>query len=629
MIDEDSIHINEESEDTTCSSFYSDEPGVSEEANDEKERELTFREKVKKLGLKISYTVIYLKYVYFILIIGVLLAIGLIFSKKEIVFAVENLSNKNESVEEKYTVQTISFAFIIAILCHVVICIILRIIIRLVIFWKEKFNSYIYVAGKITEHVSLGIITLIITGLGIYYKKNFIYAYDDLSFSIHLFEMLFIIFIGNFLMGIVTGCVEFISFKFNRVTFVDRMYYLFRMNYLIKLFKAIRIFRGRSVREEGIWEFGFHWVNLTRDMHPDRIKKSLKYKIILPEDKQGNVNGDYIFKEYQKITNSLLYRKVRDIDIEPRTNSLYKLLRGQGINTIGDLGKYFENQKQFDTLLHNLQLHKGTLVKKYTIRFMLNKQMNETKNLKKSLKQINSALMRIQYALYCIITVFMAVYFFMSAYKEKTLAISLISAFFGTGFAFQSSVKNTLDSIIFLFCIHPYDVGDRVFITLNGQEENLVVSEMNVFSTTFIKFNGSVLYVSNSVLLCKTITNIRRSGMLLEVLRLSISADTDMGRLGMFRVGLSNWVKENERNFGSLAMVNIESIETSVRIDLKVLVQYKRNWHDYIAYLYIKDRLMKELTRLQKVCRIEFVKPLQPIDIVKRKAKKKGVECKD
>lgn len=634
MHDDDSQNVLEhieESEESTCSSFTSDMSHPSNDQLDEVGRKKTPKEKVIHLARRTFFSIFYLKYAYSTIAMIVLVILGVVFWKVEIQVIVKSFSNKTEDKTILKEAHVLCFTGALILLAYILLSIILRGIIRIIIHTKDKFNSYMYVAGQMAEATSIGIIAISILIITILKKENYELHYAELSFRLDLFDVIFVVIVGNFLIGVVTGLVEFISFKFNRVTFVERIYFLFRLNYLIKLLKVIKIFRNRSTRESNLWEYAFHWVPLSKNLSYERIKRPPAADIILPEDKNLMDKGDYIFKEFQKSIESLIYRKSMhtqhlEIDIEEKVDSLYRLIRHQEINTMGDFSKYFDSEKRFNTLLFNLQIHKDTAAKKYFVRHLLNKQIIEKKNISRSLKQINSALMRIQFALYSIIVAFMTIYIILSSYKKETLALNLISAFFGTGFAFQSSVKNTLDSIIFLFCIHPFDVGDRVFIPLDGETENLVVSEMNVFSTAFIKFNGSILYISNAVLASKTITNVRRSGMMLEAHVLAVNADTELGKLGMFKMGITKWIRANQRNFGPLVMVNIESIETSVRLNLKFLVQYKRNWHDYIAYLYIKDKLFKEITRLLKVCRIEYMLPMQPIDVVKRKIYKKKPE---
>ncbi|KAJ6886689.1 LOW QUALITY PROTEIN: hypothetical protein NC651_027143 [Populus alba x Populus x berolinensis] len=58
-------------------------------------------------------------------------------------------------------------------------------------------------------------------------------------------------------------------------------------------------------------------------------------------------------------------------------------------------------------------------------------------------------------------------------------------------------------SIIFLFVIHPFDVGDRCEI--DGVQ--MVVEEMNILTTVFLRFDNQKIIITNSVLATKAIGN--------------------------------------------------------------------------------------------------------------------------
>jgi small-conductance mechanosensitive channel len=84
-----------------------------------------------------------------------------------------------------------------------------------------------------------------------------------------------------------------------------------------------------------------------------------------------------------------------------------------------------------------------------------------------------------------------------------TISISLWA---GTLFAIGGVVKNLIESIVFLFFTHPYDVGDRLII----DGETLNVKEFGLMSTTFTRWDGSEIYSPNIVLAASNIHNVKR-----------------------------------------------------------------------------------------------------------------------
>ncbi|KAF9666667.1 hypothetical protein SADUNF_Sadunf16G0252600 [Salix dunnii] len=74
-------------------------------------------------------------------------------------------------------------------------------------------------------------------------------------------------------------------------------------------------------------------------------------------------------------------------------------------------------------------------------------------------------------------------------------------------FIFGNTCKTVFESIIFLFVIHPFDVGDRCEI--DGVQ--MVVEEMNILTTVFLRFDNQKIIITNSVLATKAIGNYYRS----------------------------------------------------------------------------------------------------------------------
>ena len=89
---------------------------------------------------------------------------------------------------------------------------------------------------------------------------------------------------------------------------------------------------------------------------------------------------------------------------------------------------------------------------------------------------------------------------------------SSITSFYTIGialsFIFKQAASNMFDSIIFLFVTHPYDTGDRIFVGA----ETLIVKKMGLMSTLFTRWDGTEIYIFNSILCNDMITNVRRSG---------------------------------------------------------------------------------------------------------------------
>ncbi|KAH0920641.1 hypothetical protein HID58_020659 [Brassica napus] len=80
-------------------------------------------------------------------------------------------------------------------------------------------------------------------------------------------------------------------------------------------------------------------------------------------------------------------------------------------------------------------------------------------------------------------------------------------------FVFGNSCKNLFEAVIFVFVNHPFDVGDRCEI--DGVQ--MVVEEMNILTTVFLRFDNQKIVYPNSLLGNKPIANYYRSPDMQEI----------------------------------------------------------------------------------------------------------------
>ena len=99
------------------------------------------------------------------------------------------------------------------------------------------------------------------------------------------------------------------------------------------------------------------------------------------------------------------------------------------------------------------------------------------------------------------------------------------------GFMFQNMCKTIFESIIFVFVMHPFDVGDRCVV--DGVQ--MVVEEMNILTTVFLRFDNEKVYYPNSVLLTKPISNFRRSPDMADNVEFCIDVATSADDIAAMR----------------------------------------------------------------------------------------------
>uniref|UniRef100_A0ACD5TTE6 Uncharacterized protein n=1 Tax=Avena sativa TaxID=4498 RepID=A0ACD5TTE6_AVESA len=98
-------------------------------------------------------------------------------------------------------------------------------------------------------------------------------------------------------------------------------------------------------------------------------------------------------------------------------------------------------------------------------------------------------------------------------------------------FVFGNTMKTIFEAIIFLFAMHPFDVGDRCEI----EEVQVVVEEMNIMTTVFLRYDNLKIYYPNSVLATKPIFNFHRSPDMGEGIDFSIHVATPLEKLALMK----------------------------------------------------------------------------------------------
>lgn len=71
----------------------------------------------------------------------------------------------------------------------------------------------------------------------------------------------------------------------------------------------------------------------------------------------------------------------------------------------------------------------------------------------------------------------------------------------------------------------------------------LLVEEMNILTTVFLKLSNEKVYYPNSVLSTKPITNYYRSPDMSDTVEFSISFTTPLERIGAMKERIKRWVE--------------------------------------------------------------------------------------
>ncbi|GAY43155.1 Mechanosensitive ion channel protein [Citrus sinensis] len=174
-------------------------------------------------------------------------------------------------------------------------------------------------------------------------------------------------------------------------------------------------------------------------------------------------------------------------------------------------------------------------------------------------------------------------------------------------FLFGNTAKNVFEAIIFLFVTHPFDVGDRCVI--DGVQ--MVVEEMHILTTTFLRYDNEKIFYPNSVLASKPISNFYRSTVdMRDAVEFAIDVFTPLEKIGHLKSKIKNYLESKPRHWSPNHSVVVKQIKDEKMI-MGLYVTHIIIFENYEEKINRRSELVLELTRIfeQVAIRIYHVVP--------------------
>lgn len=138
-------------------------------------------------------------------------------------------------------------------------------------------------------------------------------------------------------------------------------------------------------------------------------------------------------------------------------------------------------------------------------------------------------------------------------------------------FVFGNSCKTVFEAVIFLFVMHPFDVGDRceiegvqvnfhfhlshilfniVHFYVCGlicfiNDSQMVVEEMNILTTVFLRYDNTKIVYPNSTLATKPINNFYRSPDTGDAVEFCVHISTPADKIAVMKQRMIRYVKRS------------------------------------------------------------------------------------
>ncbi|KAM0680993.1 hypothetical protein GINT2_000776 [Glugoides intestinalis] len=503
-------------------------------------------------------------------------------------------------------------------------------------------TSYTFYIGELSVHIAF--FTVISTLHFFSLNHGDFYILDTLGIKLSLVYFLRVTLFSIFILGTLKVAVKYVSMRFNYNMYIKLIRKCILLDFFVSLISTVRededSERVSKITVEGDRE------SILKDflgVTPSNIFILQKRFRVADTASLSFGEKRLLIKEFLLLSEQtktysgnlpVVLGKIKEKANNKADKLVRKLRRYDKVKKIGDIGRYFADESTFRFLLSQLQLQPEEQIEKNRIAFIIEKTYKDRYVISKNLEQINAAIQRVSFTaklvIYTIAFLFMFIASSMqmdylsdttSAKKSgfsSSILSGILSTIFGTQFISKILSDNVIQSVIFLFVIHPFDIGDRITVRLNGTVENLVVAELNIFSTTFYKFDGTSLFVPNSVLTNTPISNIRRSGNIMETHQIQVSNTTKTEKLSKLREMLIYFCKQHPEAYTDYVLVNYDAIENSNKLCIKVLMQYNGNYQQYERYLQRRSDFISEMNRQLSLLNVNYKLPTQKVKLIEK-----------
>ncbi|WCJ32323.1 Mechanosensitive ion channel family protein [Euphorbia peplus] len=176
-------------------------------------------------------------------------------------------------------------------------------------------------------------------------------------------------------------------------------------------------------------------------------------------------------------------------------------------------------------------------------------------------------------------------------------------------FIFGNTCKTVFESIIFLFVIHPFDVGDRCEV----DAIQMVVEEMNILTTVFLRYDNMKVTIANSVLAMKAISNYNRSPDMGDGVEFFVHIATPPEKIAVIRQRITSYIENKKEHWYPAPMVIYKELENLNMIRMAVWFSHTINHQDMGEKYIRRSLLIEEMVKIFRELDMQY--RMLPLDI--------------
>jgi small-conductance mechanosensitive channel len=319
-------------------------------------------------------------------------------------------------------------------------------------------------------------------------------------------------------------------------------------------------------------------------------------------DVAGKIAGDFTGRQVAKSTHPhqvILTLLSSTPGSQVLARRLYRTFAREGEETVysDDLRPSFDNDEEADAAFSMFDKDMNGDISMEELESVCVEIGRERKSITASLKDLDSVIGKLDSVfLFVVFVITILVFISLISTSAAGVLTSAGSTVLALSWLFSATAQEFLQSIIFVFVKHPFDVGDRVSIygntgsTLKG--DDYFVKEISLLYTEFKKMEGHVVQAPNSYLNTLFILNQRRSGGLAEAIPITFKFGTTLDQIEGLRNKLLDFVKNEKREYQANILTELRDVVEAHSITLNIVFFYKSNWQNELLRLQRRNKFI-------------------------------------
>ncbi|KAF1996723.1 hypothetical protein P154DRAFT_442834 [Amniculicola lignicola CBS 123094] len=383
--------------------------------------------------------------------------------------------------------------------------------------------------------------------------------------------------------------IQLIAISFHLRTYADRIELnKFQIGSLAKLYKYSK--EKIAMEDSEFEQNGGASGARTPGMMVKEAQKNTKEAFNKFGDIAGKIAGDFTGRQVTSSTHPnqvslALLHTTNGSQILARR--LYRTFAREETETIHgeDLKNAFENDEEADAAFSMFDKDMNGDISMEELEAVCVEIGRERKAITASLKDLDSVVSKLDDVfMFVVFVITVLVFISLISTSAAGVLTSAGSTLLALSWLFSVTAQEFLQSIIFVFVKHPFDVGDRVSIYGNtgakGLGDDYFVKEIALLYTEFKKMEGHVVQAPNSYLNTLFILNQRRSGALAEAVPIIIKFGTTLDQIDSLRQRLLEFVKAEKREYQGNILTELREVAEVHYLTLNVVFFYKSNWQN-------------------------------------------------